>query len=58
VGTAPAAFTTLLDVAVEFRYDIRLCQFALDQLSFAFTLRAACTVSSYPAGPFSKRAKV
>jgi hypothetical protein len=24
----------LLDVAVEFRYDIRLCRFALDQLSF------------------------
>jgi hypothetical protein len=23
----------LLDVAVEFRYDIRLCRFALDQLS-------------------------
>ncbi len=25
-----------LDVAVEFRYDIRLCRFALDQLSFGF----------------------
>ncbi|MFK3741278.1 hypothetical protein [Massilia sp. TN1-12] len=24
----------LLDVAAEFRYDIRLCRFALDQLSF------------------------
>jgi len=33
VGTA---FYCLLDVAVEFRYDIRLCHFALDQLSFAF----------------------
>jgi hypothetical protein len=26
----------LLDVAVEFRYDIRLCHFALDQLPFEF----------------------
>jgi hypothetical protein len=34
----------LLDVAVEFRYDIRLCRFALDQLSFdpgAHRLRSA-----------------
>jgi hypothetical protein len=42
----------LLDVAVEFRYDIRLCRFALDQLSFdpgAHRLRSAfvsgCAVS-------------
>ena len=28
------ALLVLLDVAVEFRYDIRLCRFALDQLSF------------------------
>ncbi len=28
------ALLALLDVAVEFRYDIRLCRFALDQLSF------------------------
>ena len=28
------ALPVLLDVAVEFRYDIRLCRFALDQLSF------------------------
>jgi hypothetical protein len=28
------ALPVLLDVAVEFRYDIRLCHFALDQLSF------------------------
>ena len=28
------ALLVLLDVAVEFRYDIRLCRFSLDQLSF------------------------
>ena len=38
------ALLALLDVAVEFRYDIRLCCFALDQLSFvpsAHRLRSA-----------------
>jgi hypothetical protein len=41
----------LLDVAVEFRYDIRLCRFALDQLSFALrgvaTIYAAFSVSGW-----------
>jgi hypothetical protein len=61
VGTAPS-FAALLDVVVEFRYDIRLCQFAPDQLSFAFC-RAAADRTAFvlcltAASPFSKRARV
>jgi hypothetical protein len=41
-------FATLLDVAVEFRYDIRLCRFAPDQLSFA----AAACATSFAASSF------
>jgi hypothetical protein len=47
-----------LDVAVEFRYDIRLCRFALDQLSFAFAPAAPSQHPRFPAVPFAKRAKV
>jgi len=35
-------FPAFLDVAAEFRYDIRLCRFAPDQLSFAFAAYATC----------------
>ena len=42
-------FAALLDVAVEFRYDIRLCRFAPDQLSFAFH-RAATDSHRFVAG--------
>jgi hypothetical protein len=48
----------LLDVAVEFRYDIRLCHFAPDQLSFAFCRAATDSHRFVAAVPFSKRAKV
>jgi hypothetical protein len=42
-------FYCLLDVAAEFRYDIRLCHFAPDQLSFAFC-RAATDSHRFVAG--------
>jgi hypothetical protein len=51
-------FAALLDVAVEFRYDIRLCRFALDQLSFAFTVAATLSHRFVAAVPFPKRPKV
>jgi hypothetical protein len=47
----------LLDVAVEFRYDIRLCRFALDQLPFILA-RIACAAPSFLAVPFPKRPRV
>jgi hypothetical protein len=43
------ALYCLLDVAVELRYDIRLCRFALDQLSFAFC-RAATDSHRFVSG--------
>jgi hypothetical protein len=47
-----------LDVAVEFRYDIRLCRFALDQLSICFFAGCTFAATPHPAGPFAKRPKV
>jgi hypothetical protein len=47
-----------LDVAVEFRYDIRLCRFALDQLSFRFCAGCTFAATSHPTVPFAKRPKV
>ena len=40
------ALLALLDVTVEFRYDIRLCRFALDQLPFV-PARIACAAPSF-----------
>jgi hypothetical protein len=49
----------LLDVAVEFRYDIRLYRFAPDQLSFApQRMPPISQLSPFAAVPYPKRPKV
>jgi hypothetical protein len=52
------ALLALLDVAVEFRYDIRLCRFALDQLSRSARRASPAQHAPFPAVPFPKRPKV
>ncbi len=51
------ALLALLDVAVEFRYDIRLCHFALDQLSFVLSAHRLCSVFVFRLGRFRRDRK-